>query len=94
MQPACTQDHAHSCERVDKRLLTSNTVVTRLPRVWPRLATADDTALAAELPVLDAALLAALVPARPASIGPSYQFAHIEMRGSLGLIDVSCLQEQ
>ena len=52
-------------------MLTSETVVTRLPRVCPRLATADDTAVAAELPVLDAALLAALVPASPCSIGPA-----------------------
>ncbi len=58
-------------------LRTSDTVVTRLPRVWPRLATADETAVAAELPVLEAALLAALVPARPCSIGPVTQTLHL-----------------
>lgn len=67
----------HMCAGAWAQLLTSDTVVTRLPRVWPRLATADDTAVAAELPVLDAALLAALVPARPCSIGPASQTLHV-----------------
>lgn len=51
--------------------LTSDTDVTWLPSVCPREATALDTAVAAEVPVLDAALLAALVPARPWSMGPA-----------------------
>lgn len=51
--------------------LTSATDVTLAPSVWPRLVTALETAAAAEAPVLEAALDAAEVPARPCSTGPA-----------------------